>query len=52
MNKVEFGALFLEPLRNGVTKPKRVRGSGYKMVNMGEIYSLSFIQKQTKDRVP
>ena len=52
MNKVEFGALFLEPLRNGVTKPKRVRGSGYKMVNMGEIFSLSFIQNQTMDRVP
>ncbi|MBS5999584.1 restriction endonuclease subunit S [Haemophilus seminalis] len=52
MSKVEFGALFLEPLRNGVTKPKRVRGSGYKMVNMGEIFSLSFIQNQTMDRVP
>ena len=52
MNNVEFGSLFLEPLRNGVTKPKRVRGSGYKMVNMGEIFSLSFIQNQTMDRVP
>lgn len=52
MSKVKFGALFLEPLRNGVTKPKRVRGSGYKMVNMGEIFSLSFIQNQTMDRVP
>ena len=52
MSKVEFGALFLEPLRNGVTKPKRVRGLGYKMVNMGEIFSLSFIQNQTMDRVP
>lgn len=52
MSKVEFGALFLEPLRNGVTKPKRVRGLGYKMVNMGEIFSLSFIQNQKMDRVP
>ena len=52
MNNIEFGSLFLEPLRNGVTKPKRVRGSGYKMVNMGEIFSLSFIQNQTMDRVP
>ena len=30
----EFGSLYLEPSRNGLTKPKRVRGQGHKFVNV------------------
>ncbi len=33
-----FGDLLSEPLRNGLTRPKRVRGVGVPMVNMGELF--------------
>jgi type I restriction enzyme S subunit len=33
-----FGDLLLSPLRSGVTIPKDQRGSGIKMINMGEIF--------------
>ena len=36
---VHFSELLSEPLRNGLTRPKRVRGVGYKMVNMGELFA-------------
>lgn len=41
--EVRFGDLYSVPSRNGVSKPKRVRGSGYPMVNMGEIFKYSRI---------
>lgn len=40
------------PLRNGVSKPKLVRGNGYKMVNMGELFSNSRIYDIEMDRAP
>ncbi|EOK6313968.1 restriction endonuclease subunit S [Vibrio parahaemolyticus] len=40
------------PLRNGLTKPKKVRGQGYKMVNMGELFSTPIINELEMDRVP
>lgn len=40
------------PLKNGLTKPKRVRGNGYKMVNMGELFSTPIIDHLEMDRVP
>ncbi|HIF9186057.1 TPA: restriction endonuclease subunit S [Photobacterium damselae] len=40
------------PLRNGLTKPKKVRGAGYKMVNMGELFSTPIIDNLDMDRVP
>ncbi len=36
--EIRFGDLYEIPSRNGVSKPKRVRGSGFPMVNMGEIF--------------
>lgn len=36
---VRFGDLYAEDSRNGLTKPSRVRGSGYKMINMGELFA-------------
>ncbi|MEW8200743.1 MAG: restriction endonuclease subunit S [Candidatus Thiodiazotropha endolucinida] len=44
--------LFESPLRNGLTKPKKVRGEGYKMVNMGELFSYHRIKNIPMDRVP
>lgn len=37
--EVEFGTLYEIFSRNGLSKPSRVRGSGYKMINMGELFS-------------
>jgi type I restriction enzyme S subunit len=49
---IAFGSLYLEPSRNGVTKPKRVRGAGVKMVNMGEIFAHGRLRNVVMDRAP
>ena len=36
---IRFRDLYAEDSRNGLTKPSKVRGSGYKMINMGELFS-------------
>lgn len=51
-NLVPFEDLFSIPLRNGLTRPKAVRGSGIKMINMGELFSHSRIKNVLADRVP
>lgn len=33
-----FENLYLVPSKNGLTKPSTIRGSGYKMINMGELF--------------
>lgn len=38
--------------RNGLTKPKRIRGNGVKMIGMGEIFSNSRISDIDMERVP
>lgn len=50
--EIPFGELLEIPLRNGVSKPKSVRGNGYKMVNMGELFSNSRIYDIEMDRAP
>ena len=47
-----FAELFKTPLRNGLTKPKAVRGEGMKMVNMGEVFAHRRIHNLDMDRVP
>lgn len=49
---VRFGDLFVEPQRNGLTRPKKVRGSGLPMVNMGELFAYPRIMHITMDLVP
>ena len=51
-NECEFGLLFAGPPRNGLTRPKSVRGSGVKMVNMGELFAHARLQDVEMDRVP
>jgi len=34
-----FNAIYAVSSRNGITRPKATRGSGYKMVNMGELFA-------------
>ena len=51
-NSPLFEELFATPLRNGHTKPQRVRGEGVNMVNMGEIFANRRINNLEMDRVP
>ena len=39
----KFGDLYLIPSRNGLTRPSSVRGAGYKLINMGEIFAYNRI---------
>lgn len=47
-----FGELFSIPQKNGLTRPKSVRGSGFPMVNMGELFAYSRIRNVPMDLVP
>jgi len=47
-----FGDLFAEPTRNGLTRPKDVRGEGVKMVNMGELFAHPRLCDVPMERVP
>jgi type I restriction enzyme S subunit len=49
---VRFHNLFADPLRNGLTRSKAVRGQGTKMVNMGEIFAHARIGEVSMERVP
>ena len=51
-NTVAFEELFEIPLRNGLTKPKAVRGSGIRMVNMGELFANGRLINTPMERVP
>ena len=48
----QFGELYKIPSRNGLSKPSRVRGSGYKMINMGELFSNDRIYNIDMELVP
>ena len=37
--KIQFKKLYLLPSKNGLNRPSSVRGKGYKMINMGEIFA-------------
>lgn len=49
--EVRFGDLYLEPSRNGLTRPRSSRGSGFKMINMGEIFGHDRIGCISMERV-
>jgi type I restriction enzyme, S subunit len=46
-----FGSLFSTPQKNGLTRPKAVRGSGIPMVNMGELFAYPRIKNLAMDLV-
>ena len=48
----KFGNLYSEPSRNGLTKPKRVRGQGHKFINMGEMFHYDRLRTPKCDRAP
>ena len=47
-----FGDLYAVSSRNGLTKPSKVRGSGYKMINMGELFANDRIYDIPMEMVP
>lgn len=49
---IRFGDLYEVDSRNGLTKPSKVRGSGYKMINMGELFSNDRIYDIPMELVP
>ena len=49
---VKFGDLYDTPSRNGVSKPSKIRGEGYKFINMGELFSNDRIDNIKTERVP
>lgn len=49
---IRFGDLYAEDSRNGLTKPSKVRGSGYKMINMGELFANDRIYDIPMELVP
>lgn len=48
----KLGDLYSEPSKNGLTKPSAIRGSGYKMVNMKEIFAYDRMINIPMERVP
>lgn len=51
-NWVTFADVLATPIRNGLTKPKSIRGKGVKMIAMGEIFAKARIADIEMDRVP
>src|SRR6185436_645217 len=47
-----FGELFAQGTRNGLTRPKAVRGTGVKMINMGELFAYPRLRNAPMERVP
>ncbi len=46
-----FGDLYLLPSSNGLSRPAAVRGSGFKMINMGELFANNIITALDMERV-
>jgi len=52
VNQIKFEDLYFIPSRNGVSKPERERGSGIKMINMGELFQYDRIGNIPMELVP
>lgn len=49
---IRFGDLYAVDSRNGLSKPIKIRGSGYKMINMGELFANDRIYDIPMELVP
>ncbi len=49
---IPFNRLYAIESRNGLTKPSKVRGTGFKMINMGELFSNDRIYDISMELVP
>lgn len=50
--RVKFSDLYQIESRNGLTKPSKIRGEGFKMINMGELFSYDRIYDVDMELVP
>lgn len=50
--RVIFESLYAIPSKNGLTRPAQVRGGGYKMINMGELFAHDRIGAIDMELVP
>ena len=48
----EFETLYEIPSRNGLSKPSKIRGNGFKMINMGELFANDRIYDIPMELVP
>jgi len=51
MDIVKFGELYSIPSGNGLSRPSAVRGDGYRMIGMGELFTKDIISDMEMDRV-
>ena len=51
MDTVRFGELYAIPSGNGLSRPSAVRGEGYRMIGMGELFASDIILDTEMDRV-
>jgi type I restriction enzyme S subunit len=51
-NEVIFESIFKIPTKNGLTKPSRIRGEGFKFINMGELFSIDRMFDPKMELVP
>ena len=51
MGIVRFGELYAIPSGNGLSRPTAVRGDGYRMIGMGELFANDIITDMDMDRV-
>lgn len=51
MEIVRFGQLYAIPSGNGLSRPSDVRGEGYRMIGMGELFEKDIITDMEMDRV-
>ena len=51
MKIVRFGELYDIPTSNGVSRPNSVRGKGFHMINMGELFAHNIINEMPMERV-
>lgn len=51
MEYVRFGELYSIPTSNGVSRPSAVRGQGFHMINMGELFEYDVINEMPMERV-
>lgn len=50
--KIRFGDLYAISSRNGLSKPSKIRGLGYKMISMGELFANDRIYDIPMELVP
>ena len=51
-DSIVFGNLYSIESRNGLTKPSKIRGEGFKMLNMGELFANDRIYDISMELVP